>query len=496
MLAARAKRAIRNPTFWFFIWVLSMGILWSFAQPLYGSPDETAHVVKAVATADLQFGGRTTIGDFGFESKVFEVPQAYSQGLPYIACILGEDRPSAACLGPFQQGSNKVEVASSAAHYPPTYYALVGPIGLMFPGSGGFYAMRLVSSLLTAIVGAWAFRLALMYGSKTRAVGVVIAFSPMAFSLSGAVNPHGLEIAGAILFWVGCLTALEKLRDNQAISRRLIGTVLVSTFLFATVRPAAFFWMIPVVALMILFSGPRSSVRSLIRKYQGRILSVIVSSGVLLSMVLYKVSGIGTAVGGGTEPGLPTYAQNLEAAFDRGDEYFRFMFGWFGWVEFAAPPLAFFLCIGAIALAIGFSSLVAGSKKTLMVILCLAAVIFLPIISEGIKAKTSGFGYQGRYTLALAVGLPILAMWVRGNRLNRSDTRTFSVLAIATSALASILCLNFALQRYTVGLNGRKFWMLSPDWLPPGGLPLIALLAVAIGTSLLAFTYLLVRLPD
>ena len=496
MLAARAKRALRNPTSWFFVWLFSMSVLWSFAQPLFGSPDETAHVAKATATADFQFSGQTTIGDFGFESKVFQVPQAYSQGLSYISCILAPDRPSAACLAPFQQGSTKVEVPSSAAHYPPTYYALVGPIGLMFPGSGGFYAMRLVSSLLTAIIGAWAFRLALIHGSKTRAVGVVIAFSPMAFSLSGAVNPHGLEIAGAILFWVSCLTALEKLRNNQALSRRLIGSVLASTFLFATVRPASFFWMIPAIALIILFSGPRSSMRSLIRTFQGRILSVVVSVGVLLSTALYKLSGVGTAVGGGTEPGLPTYAQNLEAAFDRGDEYFRFMFGWFGWVEFAAPPLALYLCIGAIALAIGFSSLVAGSKKTLIVLLCLAAVIFIPIISEGIKAKTSGFGYQGRYTLALAVGLPILAMWVRGNRLNRSDTRTFSVLAIGTSALASILCLNFALQRYTVGLNGRKFWMLSPEWLPPGGLPIVALLALAIGTSLMAFTYLIVRLPD
>ena len=78
MLAARAKRAIRNPTSWFFIWLFSMSVLWSFAQPLFGSPDETAHVAKATATADLQFSGQTTIGDFGFESKVFEVPQAYS----------------------------------------------------------------------------------------------------------------------------------------------------------------------------------------------------------------------------------------------------------------------------------------------------------------------------------------------------------------------------------------------------------------------------------
>ena len=496
MIVARAKRVLRNPTAWFFLWIFSMSALWSFAQPLYGSPDETAHVVKAVATADFQLSGRTTVGDFGFKAEVYQVPEAYSQGLPYYSCLLNSVNSSAACLGPFLHGSSKVEVATSAAHYPPTYYAFVGPVGLLFPGSGGLYAMRLISSLLTAFIGAWAFRLALIHGSKIRAVGVFIAFTPMAFSLAGAVNPHGLEISGAILFWVSCLTALEKIRERQRLSRRLLGAVVVSTFLFATARPASFFWMIPSVILILLFLGARSSVIKLIRSRQGRFVSAIVGAGILLSMLLYKLSGVGSAVGGGTEPGLPSYAQNLEVAFDRGDEYFRFMFGWFGWVEFAAPPLALFLCIGVIALAVAYCSLTAGSKKTLTVLIALATIVFLPILSEGIKAKNSGFGYQGRYTLALAVGLPIIALWIRGTRLNRADTRTFSVLAIAASALASILCLNLALQRYTVGLGGRKLWMLSPEWLPPGGLPLISLLAFAIGASLLATTYLIVRLPD
>ena len=495
MPPAQAKRAVSSPTSWFFIWVLSMCVLWSFTQPLYGSADETAHVVKAVATADLQFSGRTTVGDFGFNAKVFQVPQAYSQGLSYL-CFVGPEKPSAECLGPFWQGSNKVEVASTAGSYPPTYYALVGPIGLLFPGSGGFYAMRLISSLLTAIVGAWAFSLALHHGSKTRAVGVVLAFSPMAFSLSGSVNPHGLEIAGAILFWVSGLTALEKLGANQFISRRLLIAIATSTFIFATTRPVSFFWMILSILLMLLFSGLRGSIRKLIRNRQGQLISVIVGFGVLLSMIIQKVSGLGTAVGGGQRPGLSTHLQNLEATFDNGDEYFRLMFGWFGWTEFAAPPVAFFLCIGIIALVVGFSSLVAETKKTFVVILGLAMVVVVPIIIEGIKAKTAGFGYQGRYTLALAVGIPIIAMWIRGDRLNRSETRTFSVLAIATSATASLICLNFALQRYTVGLYGRKFWMLSPEWLPPGGLTLISLIAIVIASSLLAMTYLLVRLPD
>lgn len=466
--------------------------LWSLTQPLYGSPDESAHVVRAVAAGHLQFSGEKTKGDFGFDSEVFRVPQAYSQGLQYLACILGPQHAAASCLGPFASGSNQVEIASTAAHYPPTYYALVGPVGNLFPNSFGFYAMRIFSSLLSSLLAAWAFGIAMSHGSRTRLIGVAVALSPMTFSLSGAVNPHGLEIFSAILFWVSCLTIFDLLKSVKEVTRHLNVALIVSVFLFATIRPASFYWMIPSLFIMIAFSGPKEIFTSIIRSRQGKMVVCVLASGISLSVLLYWLSGVGTSLAAGSEPGYPTLIQNLEIAFDRGDDYFRYMFGWFGWVEFAAPPLAFYLCIAALVITITYSSFVANKRKFFVVIFALTMTFVIPIITEGVKANVAGFGYQGRYTLAFEVGVPIIAMWIPALKNEFSKITNFLLFCLATSSLASLICLNFALQRYTVGETGPKLWFVSPDWLPPGGfyllvpLILVALFSIIyIGISLI-----------
>jgi hypothetical protein len=105
----------------------------------------------------------------------------------------------------------------------------------------------------------------------------------------------------------------------------------------------------------------------------------------------------------------------------------------------------------------------------------------IPIITEGIKANVAGFGYQGRYTLAFEVGVPIIAMWLPALMNEFSKISNFLLFGLGTSSLASLICLNFALQRYTVGETGPKLWFVSPDWLPPGGFYLlIPLVLVAI----------------
>ena len=116
----------------------------------------------------------------------------------------------------------------------------------------------------------------------------------------------------------------------------------------------------------------------------------------------------------------------------------------------------------------------------------------IPIITEGVKANVAGFGYQGRYTLAFEVGVPIIAMWIPALKNEFSKITNFLLFCLATSSLASLICLNFALQRYTVGETGPKLWFVSPDWLPPGGfyllvpLILVALFSIIyIGISLI-----------
>jgi hypothetical protein len=470
-----------------FIMTFSISLLWSFLQPLYGSPDETAHVVKAVATASGQLQGQKSTGDFGFSSETYDVPTAYAQGIQYLGCILGPSHADASCVGPFATGRNLTSVTSTAAHYPPLYYLLVGPAGLAFPGSLGMYLMRIVSSMLSALMLTFAFRTAFRFGGSLRSVGVIAACTPMVFSLSGAVNPHGLEISSSILFWVTLLTGLEQFRSNgvKSFDRALTVQLLLASVFFALVRPAGFVWMSISTLLIVSYVGIRQTMKLITVNHSSQKLLWSVPFALLLSVAFYLWSGVGTSLGGSaaTEKGSERLLDNLWTSFDRGDDYFRYMFGWFGWVEFSAPPMAFFLCIGCLALALTYAVQNGNGRESRSALMALVFTIFLPILLEGFKAASSGFGYQGRYTLAIAVGIPILGFWRRSETLSLQAERRLMSMVLIVAMLPTFMCIDFALKRYSVGESGPRFWFLDPNWLPPGGMPLICALMIVIFSS-------------
>ena len=481
------------------IMTFSVSLLWSFVQPLYGSPDETAHVVKAVATASGQLKGQKSTGDFGFSSETYNVPTAYAQGIQYLGCILGPSRADASCIGPFATGRKTTPVTSTAAHYPPLYYMLVGPAGLAFPGSFGMYLMRVVSSMLTAIMLTLAFRTALRFGGPLRAAGVIAACTPMVFSLSGAVNPHGLEISASILFWVTLLTSLEQFRSsgNEPLERSLAFQLFLASVFFALVRPAGFIWMSIATLLIVSYVGLREIFKLFALNRSRLKILLSVPFALMLSVVFYLLSGVGSSLGGNAEKGSERVLDNLWIAFDRGDDYFRYMFGWFGWVEFSAPPMAFFLCIGCLALALTYAVQNGNGRESRSALMALVFTIFLPILLEGLKAASSGFGYQGRYTLAIAVGIPILGFWRRSEALSLQAERRLMSMVLIVAMLPTLICIDFALKRYSVGESGPRFWFLDPNWLPPGGMPLIcALLIVIFSSFIMLIVYLRQSLFD
>jgi hypothetical protein len=309
----------------------------------------------------------------------------------------------------------------------------------------------------------------------------------MLFSLSGAVNPHGLEISASILFWVALLTCLDEFRSsgNKPLERGLTVQLFAAAAFFALVRPAGFVWMLMATGLIVSYVGIRQTLRiSTNRVFQKSMWSVPIA--ILLSISFFFWSGVGAGLGGSaaTEKGSERMLDNLQTSFDRADDYFRYMFGWFGWVEFSAPPAAFLICVACFGLALTYSAMSSNRREFRSTVLALVLTIFSPVLLEGLKASSSGFGYQGRYTLALAVGIPILGFWRRTTSSSiQAERRMLSVTLFAALA-PTFICIDFALKRYSVGESGPRFWFLNPNWLPPGGLPLVCAIFLAILTSL------------
>jgi hypothetical protein len=105
-----------------------------------------------------------------------------------------------------------------------------------------------------------------------------------------------------------------------------------------------------------------------------------------------------------------------------------------------------------------------------------ASVVLVPAVLEFIEARRFGFGWQGRYTLPLAVGLPILcgfALAMEGRAFPRQE-RIVIMVGIAY-VVAQFLAYWQNLRRYTVGYNGALLFWRDPAWSP--ALPSLFLLS-------------------
>jgi hypothetical protein len=113
---------------------------------------------------------------------------------------------------------------------------------------------------------------------------------------------------------------------------------------------------------------------------------------------------------------------------------------------------------------------------------------FLPIVLEARSASTAGFFWQGRYTLPLAVGVPILAAFAFAGRRwsSRVATRVAWIAGIALGA-SQVLAFIQALHRYTVGTRHKFDFFASTPWEPP----LPALLLTVVFVVAVAAWYLL-----
>jgi DMSO reductase anchor subunit len=172
------------------------------------------------------------------------------------------------------------------------------------------------------------------------------------------------------------------------------------------------------------------------------------------------------------------------------------MIGRFGWLDTPAPALTWVpwtIALGALV----FAAVLWSTRRGVAVLLgLLAATIVVPVAIEApTYADAANLTWQGRYTLPLAVGVPILAgalLWAteRGRRLVTSRLLWATGIVLAG---AQILAFGQNLRRYTVGARGPISFSSSAPWSPP--LPRLALI-VAFAVVVVAFVWwLLAAIP-
>jgi Predicted membrane protein (DUF2142) len=474
-----------------FVLVTALGGLWAIANPPFAAPDEPAHVIRADALVHGQVTGDEPTGRVERElrpveesSRVVRAPQIYRavNGPPCFAFEAG----TATCLnilGP----SRDVDVVTYEALQPPVYYAVTGIVSWVFPaGSGAVYLMRVLNTLVTAALIATAVTALRRTPSRTLvAAGLVVAVTPMVLFIGSAVNPNGPEIAASIALWVCGLALMSEARTR--VDNGLVTAVGIAGCVLALSRLLGPLWF-TLIALALLAGASRAALRNLARSRWARLWGALVALSAVAQMAWDVIVQPRDATLVDRARSDLTALEATQDAIGSTFQWYREMIGWFGWLDTPAPQLTWLLWTAAIAFFVLVAVAWADRRSVTILLSLLAAVVVVPIVIATTPYRSAGTFWQGRYTLPIAVGVPILAGFAlasseRGRQL---VTNRFLMTVGVATGVAHFLAFAQNLRRYTVGYDGDFQYWRDAQWLPPVMPPL--LLTLAFVAALVAFT--------
>jgi hypothetical protein len=458
------------------VFVFAVLAVWGLATPLWAGPDEPAHVFRAVAVADGQFVGRHADGEPSAVTAV-RIPAVYGLGARAGCWIMKPDRVPG-CEGAFDFSHDRTDQLTVAGRYPPAYYAAVGWPSRITTSRGGLYAMRLVGAVVNAVL-LWVALRATRHGRHPRltASGVAVAASPMVVFLASVVNPSGVEICAAIALWA-TLLAFATTRVTPR-SRWLVPAVVAAGSTLALSRGLGLAWLAAIAATTMLATGLRPLASRIALERRWRWAAATLGGTVVASAAwLTLVGGLSTAPAATRPPSSWGAAAVGRLSIGRAGDLLHQMIGVLQWLDTPIPGGVYLAWLAVLGMLVCVAVALGHRRAVAALALLAAAVIAIPIAADIVGARTYGIGWQGRYTLPLAAGVPILATFVIAAAPSMPDViaRRIGTLVLAVVAVGHEAALYWALHRNTVGRSGPVWFVGSERWHPP--LPPLALLAL------------------
>lgn len=457
---------------------------WSLATPLYASPDEPAHVIRAAAIVRGQLVGQT-IKDVADAHTQVTVPDVFATGGLYAHCFAFHPTVPASCASPLTSSTQTVSAETYVGRYPPFYYLVVGLPSLVFVSRHGIYLMRLTSALLNAVLVSLAL-VAVLRWSRRRVLlpAALVAVTPMTWFLGGVVNPSGFEICAAVCLWTAGVVLVREHPDHPPPG--LVVIVAVSAAALMLARPVSPLW-VSIIAVVLAVLGGWRAVTGLLHSRTARWSAPPVAAcGAfalwwLVAEHSLDLLAVGSPVGR-DQSGLGL----VLFVFRQTGAWLHQMVGVFGWLDTPSPLLTYLVWAVAVC-AVGLAGLAGGVRGAAAMVLVVLAVLAVPVALSVGQAHRLGIIWQGRYTLPIAAGVPLVAaasmrpLGALGRW--RAPIAVLSSVVLAIAAMAAYL---EALRRYTVGVAGPVDF-LHGSWHPPLGSVAVSVAGCAFVAALWAF---------
>lgn len=468
-------------------------LAWALSNSPGSSPDEPAHLTKALGVATGQWSGReadyAASPEFGppqlpwinSVTRSFEVPRAATFGTIATCNAFRPDEPSTCIDRSLERraGSGRSLEKTHVGSYQPAPYL---PIGLAARAGGASAHLAVIfGRLVVASVsfGLIALAAASLWSAAWRGwstLGLTVAVSPMVVFLGASLSPSGMEVAGGLAMSAGVI-ALSRTVEPRRIAWVALGSGGAVMGLSRSTGPV---WAVALLVLLLALSGVRGSVVRL--RAGGRV--------AVVSLIAIAVAGAGTLLWDlalmPAPPRSPQPARIFEAVAHL-PELLRQSIGVFGWLDTAMPALAYTAWRVMLLALIGLALLV-GTRRDRLVLLATTLCVLVATIGLALVAVfPTGFGTQARYTLPLAMAVPLLAGEILARRRHQLagllPTNLPPVFA-GTAALVHFIGWYANGRRHGVGTDGPMWFIGRGEWSPPIGWAAWAIVAVA-GSALL-----------
>lgn len=444
--------------------VIAPGWVWAVSTPLFGSPDEHAHVIRAVS---IWYGnldrGKVVIRGASVDVDAV-APQIYANAGAQLWCWVGDPITTPRCAPLFSGSREPVHMTTTAGLHPHLYYSLVGWIGRLLPSYRGVVLMRMFGAVLCGALIASAAVTAWSRARPLTLLAGIVGLTPVALWLAGTVNPNGFEVCAAIAAWIHGLALFDSWRDATPapdVARRFA----IAVAALALVRPLSPLFTVIIVGLCALATGlgPR---RALAQR-EGRMVAAAVIVALGLAAAWQLRAGLLTIQL--EEQGLPEGTSAFEGTFGLMVGYLQQMVGAFSWLDagIAGFPVVSWMLLGGGLLTAAF--LVGDRRAWWVAALTVVVALALPIATQYGKVSTNGLVWQGRYGLPIWVGVPILC----ARALEQVGWPPVELRRRVVTAIGALVVIGHVggwwsvMQRWTVGMGNDSWWLGAAVWRPP-----------------------------
>jgi hypothetical protein len=471
--------------------VALVALCWIVGNPRSAGPDEPSHMIAGAGFVRLQGSGDANDGI----TRLMDVPDMV--GSPDPTCWAFQPTETPACTDDIEPSDDVVVRATTSYNYPVWGLILPG-VASFVPWPGGYaYLARLLSAAIPVLlVGVGLAHLA----ARQRLLGAaaLLGITPIAWFTFGTVNPSAVAIAGGFALCAGLLLLDQHRRPNLdllvvagwlavLLPRRdgpLWATLVVIGACAVLDRRPSELWRglrdplrwatvaaiaIPIVQVvwrrdlgfnLLLAAAPIGLVavdtfmarwrRTVDRTGRMWLLAAAAAAAVLAAgfVVLRRPGGYDADV------------VRLVVA-NTGDHLVQLV-GILGWLDAPVPTsavLLYWVALGAVAgVALLYRPRSAATAAGMLG--CAVVVAWMLELGQG---SNYGDYWQGRYSMPLAIALPLLAAW--GVRERRTEVVVVPIVVV--SWLVSNLAFFAAQRRWAVGNDGTWFFWRWGTWEAP-----------------------------